>query len=594
MKIDRAWIQAHIPHQGTMCLLEEVSEWSDSDICCRASSHRALDNPLRNAQGLPASAGIEYAAQAMALHGALLAGDDQTPQVGYLTHVRNVTWTHPRLDQLLPDLTVQAQRVSGNELSLLYDFRILAGTELLLSGRAGVLIKAPAPATLPLLPGASASQTIAYRQQQAVSQAEFLQHVLQLAAQLPNTGHVFNLCKDRYWFAVALFAAIRRGIVSLLQNSTAPDNMAALLADYPDAVCLGEADTPMLAQMPYLQVTQAAERATPLPLPLEMPQIPRQQCIARIFTSGSTGKPQAHSMRFGRMQQCALAEAERMWQVAGARCSVLGTVSPQHMFGLEASVLLPIFGAGQFSSRQPFFPADVASALAELPEPRLLVSTPFHLRKLMEARIAWPRVSAVLSATAPLAPELAREVEAQLAAPLVEIYGSTETGALATRRPSVQDDWHTYAGITLQQQGTHTLACASHFDTPQALNDVLELQGPTRFRLLGRNADMINMVGKRSSLAYLNQLLLSLPGVQDGLFCMHEGAAPEETPRLAAFVVAPKLRSADILARLRLHIDPVFLPRPLIMLETLPRDANGKMPATSLASLRARHLAPRR
>jgi acyl-coenzyme A synthetase/AMP-(fatty) acid ligase len=445
--------------------------------------------------------------------------------------------------------------------------------------------------TLPLLPDALTTQTIAYRNQRPVSQAEFLRDVLALAARLPQTGHAFNLCKDRYWFSVALFAAISRGVVSLLQNSTAPENMAALFADYPDAICLGEQTTPMLVQIPYVVVPHAD-----LPVsdtPLDMPQIPRTQQITRIFTSGSTGKPQAHSMTFWRMHKCAMAEAERMWEVAGGPCSVLGTVSPQHMFGLEATVLLPIFGGGQFSARQPFFPADVASALAELPEPRLLVSTPFHLRKLMDAQITLPRVSAVLSATAPLSLELAQEVEAQLIAPMVEIYGSTETGALATRRPTQGTEWQTYAGITLQSDQDQTRAHAAHFDAPQTLNDVVDLLSPTRFRLLGRNSDMINIVGKRNSLAFLNQLLLSLPGVEDGVFCMHDSGSADEAPRLIAFVVAPSLTGAAIQASLRQHVDPVFLPRPLVFLASLPRDANGKLAASSLAGLRATHLATR-
>ena len=445
--------------------------------------------------------------------------------------------------------------------------------------------------TLPLLPGALTHQTVAYRDQRPVSQAEFLRDILALAARLPPTGHVFNLCKDRYWFSVALFAAISRGVVSLLQNSTAPENMAALFSDFPDAVCLGEQATPMLAQMPYVVVPHAAIPAADTPP--QMPQIARTQPMAHIFTSGSTGKPQGHSMTFGRMHQCALAEAERLWDAAGGPCSVVGTVSPQHMFGLEATVLLPIFGGGQFSARQPFFAADVAHALAELPEPRVLVSTPFHLRKLMDAQITWPRVSAVLSATAPLSLELAQAVESQLNAPMVEIYGSTETGALATRRPTREAEWQTYAGIALHQDDQHTQACAEHFDAPQTLNDKVELLSPTRFRLLGRNADMINIVGKRSSLAFLNQLLLNLPGVQDGVFCTHGMGSADETARLAAFVVAPARTGADILATLRQHVDPVFLPRPLVFVDALPRDANGKLPASALATLRATHLAPR-
>lgn len=445
--------------------------------------------------------------------------------------------------------------------------------------------------TLPLLPGSLSTQTIAYCNQRPVSQAEFLRDILALAARLPQTGHVFNLCKDRYWFSVALFAAISRGIVSLLQNSTAPENMAALFADFPDAICLGEQTKPMVAHMPYMQVPHTTPLAADAPL--AMPQIPRSQQIVRIFTSGSTGKPQAHSMSFWRMHKCALAEARRMWETAGGPCSVLGTVSPQHMFGLEATVLLPIFGGGQFSASQPFFPSDVASALAELPEPRLLVSTPFHLRKLMDAQIILPRVSAVLSATAPLSLELAQEVEAQLNAPMVEIYGSTETGALATRRPTQGTQWETYAGISLQQNQDLTHAHAEHFDAPQTLNDVVELLSPSRFYLRGRNSDMINIVGKRNSLAFLNQLLLSLPGVEDGVFCMHDGESADDVPRLMAFVVAPSLTGTAIQASLRQHVDPVFLPRPLVLLATLPRDTNGKLAASTLAELRAKHLATR-
>jgi acyl-coenzyme A synthetase/AMP-(fatty) acid ligase len=187
--------------------------------------------------------------------------------------------------------------------------------------------------------------------------------------------------------------------------------------------------------------------------------------------------------------------------------------------------------------------------------------------------------------------ELAQEVEAQLKTPMVEIYGSTETGALATRQPTQGAQWETYAGITLQQDQAEASAHAAHFEAPQILGDVLDLHSPTRFHLLGRNSDMINIVGKRSSLAYLNQLLLKLPGVQDCAFCMHGGDHADGVPRLMAFVVAPTLTAAAILASLRGHVDPVFLPRPLVFLNALGRDANGKLSAATLADLRAQHLA---
>ncbi len=442
--------------------------------------------------------------------------------------------------------------------------------------------------TLPLLPDALSATVIAYRNSRPVSRAEFLREVLALAARLPKTDHVFNLCKDRYWFAVTLFAAISRGMLSMLPNSTAPESIAALRAEVPDLVCLGDQAVSPFSQMPYMQVSDA-DLAVSSAIPV-MPRIPFDQRIVCVYTSGSSGKPQPHIKTFGRMQQCAAAEAERMWAAAGGSCAIVGTVPFQHMYGLESSVLLPILGGGQLSTRLPFFPADVVSALAELPEPRFLVTTPFHLRKLLDAGIEIPTVAAVLCATAPLSMELANEVETRLGAPMMEIYGSTETGQLATRRPTVQTEWEIYADITLSQDQGATTATGGHLECPQVLNDVVELVSPSRFRLLGRNTDMINIVGKRSSLAFLNHVITSLPGVQDGVFCMPEYGSKNDAPRLAAFVVAPELGSADILAALRSHLDPVFLPRPIVFLDALQRDGNGKIPASVMTALMAEHL----
>lgn len=139
--LDRAWIAAHIPHQGSMCLLDAVSEWSPTLIRCRASSHRDPANPLRADGRLGAANGIEYAAQAMAIHGALLTSADQPPRQGYLVSVRNVSLACARLDQIEDDLEIEAERLSGDDNSVLYQFHVRS-TELLLSGRAAVVLDA--------------------------------------------------------------------------------------------------------------------------------------------------------------------------------------------------------------------------------------------------------------------------------------------------------------------------------------------------------------------------------------------------------------------------------------------------------------------
>jgi len=311
--------------------------------------------------------------------------------------------------------------------------------------------------------------------------------------------------------------------------------------------------------------------------------------VARVFTSGSTGVPQSYNKFFGCLQHSVAAAARRVWDVTGGPCAVLGTSSFRHMYGFESTVLLPLLGGGQMSSKVPYFPADVGSALAELPEPRLLVTTPFHLRNLLEAGIDLPKVAAVLSATAPLSRELASQAQARLQAPVFEIYGATETGQVATRRTTEDTHWWLMDGMQLAQADGKTIASGPLLDRPQVLNDVLELVGPTHFRLIDRGANLVNIAGKKSTLSLLNHLLTQIPGVKDGVFCMPEQATGEAASRLAAFVIAPHLDAASILNALRTHVDPVFLPRPIVFVDELPRDSNGKITASTLRRLREQH-----
>lgn len=140
--LDHAAIAARIPHQGSMCLLDAVTDWDAQRIRCTASSHRLSDNPLRAHDRLGAACGIEYAAQAMAAHGALLATPGKAPRVGYLTSVRSVDFQVARLDDIATDLSVEAERLSGDDNTILYGFSVTAGERLLLSGRATVVLDA--------------------------------------------------------------------------------------------------------------------------------------------------------------------------------------------------------------------------------------------------------------------------------------------------------------------------------------------------------------------------------------------------------------------------------------------------------------------
>lgn len=142
MMLAHAWLLAHLPHQGSMCLLDAVAGWDAQRIRCTASSHRRADNPLRAHDRLGAACGIEYAAQAMAAHGALLAAADDAPRAGYLASVRSVELQVARLDDIAADLEVEAERLSGDDTTILYGFRVSAAGRELLSGRAAVILDA--------------------------------------------------------------------------------------------------------------------------------------------------------------------------------------------------------------------------------------------------------------------------------------------------------------------------------------------------------------------------------------------------------------------------------------------------------------------
>jgi acyl-coenzyme A synthetase/AMP-(fatty) acid ligase len=215
---------------------------------------------------------------------------------------------------------------------------------------------------------------------------------------------------------------------------------------------------------------------------------------------------------------------------------------------------------------------------------------------VLDAQLELAPLTLVLCATAPLAPQLAAEAEARLRAPLVEIYGCTEAGQVASRRTTAGADWRTLDGVRLDGDGDAVTVSGGHVPEPTVLGDVLEVTGSDTFRLLGRSRDLVNVAGKRSSLGHLDFQLNSIDGVVDGAFWM-----PPETSgdalgvvRLIALVVAPGLSNQQIGAALRERVDAAFLPRRIVRVAALPREATGKLTAARLAELAAQSGAIRR
>jgi acyl-coenzyme A synthetase/AMP-(fatty) acid ligase len=210
------------------------------------------------------------------------------------------------------------------------------------------------------------------------------------------------------------------------------------------------------------------------------------------------------------------------------------------------------------------------------------VTTPFHLKTLLDSGTPLPPIDLTVCATAPLSPQLAARAEAALAAPLMEIYGCTEAGQVASRRTTDGPEWHTYEGLLLTGDGAESVVQGGHVPQPTLLADVLEVIDPQTFRLLGRSNDLINIAGKRSSLSHLNYHLNSIPGIHDGSFWLPPDEPAHGIVRLTAFVVAPEIEPAalheHILAALRQRVDAAFLPRRVIAVPALPREPTGKLP----------------
>ena len=436
---------------------------------------------------------------------------------------------------------------------------------------------------VPLITHSAPDSVVAYRGGQPICAARFIAEVTHLAATWPATRHVLNACRDRYRFAVGLAAAICSNRISLLPSTHTPEVIRHLKEFAPDAICLTDDSACDLA-LPLFHFPDGAasdERVWPVP------SIAADQLVALVFTSGSTGVPVPHPKSWGRLVCCVRVEAERMALTAGGPYTIVATVPAQHMYGFESSVLVALQSGNALCAERPFYPADIASALAAAPAPRVLVSTPIHLRALIAAHIALPPTILILSATAPLDESLAREVEARYGAPLLEVYGSTETGQIASRRTTQTAEWQLWPGVTIRLREGQAWIEGGHVEAATPMGDILEVTGIDRFLLQGRTADQVNIAGKRSSLSYLNHQLTSIPGVLDGAFFLRHGTPSAEIGimRLGALVVAPSLDAKMITRQLRERVDPAFLPRPLLLVPEIQRNATGKLPLHALQSL---------
>jgi len=412
-----------------------------------------------------------------------------------------------------------------------------------------------------------------------VSVGNFIARAAKLAAQLPDRRYVINLATDRYHFILGFCAAIIAGRCTLMPPNRLQQTVQQVAADYVDCISLGEDSIDGVERFEIDFDSLAATDSD-----VAIPRISSQQLCAIVFTSGSTGTPTPNHKYWETLRVGTLGNVELLMQNVTDRVNLLATVPPQHMWGLETSILIPLFCNVAVCHRTPFFPMDIADALESLPEPRILVSSPAHLDAFFASDVAQLKIEKILSATAPMSAELAKNLEQQFDAQLVEVFGCSEAGIIAKRSTAIEEPWQLSRSFAVEVNDDGTIIRAPHLPEEVILQDIIEFIDEGHFRWCGRHQDMVNIAGKRGSLADLNLRLQAIPGVVDGVIFMPN----VDSKRLAALVVAPTLMPSDIVAQLRLGIEAAFLPRPIYKVLKLPRQETGKLTKKSIVDLFAR------
>ena len=411
---------------------------------------------------------------------------------------------------------------------------------------------------------------------QTIRVREFLAQVDTLANALPNGSYAINLCGNRYRFLVAFAAIIVRGQCNLLPANKNKATQSNLAQRYPGSYIIhdGVELAPDIPAFEFGSVNQDERNRT------EIPEIPLDQLCAISFTSGSTGQSKANLKTWHTLYHGMEVNARYYLDSKTNAQSLLATVPAQHMYGLESSIMLPMSANVCVIGGHPLFPQDICDTLAAMPTPRILVTTPVHLRAMEESKIDFPNVDLLISATAPLDPNMAKRMESMFTCTVREIYGCSEAGSIARRQITQNSAWEAFDVFRFTHSETQVMLDADHLPEQIPLQDVLEFSSAHHFHLLGRHEDMINIAGKRGSLAEINRLLLSTTGVLDGV--IFEPPNDEASERLVALVVAPGLSGRAAMANLRDNVDAVFIPRRVIFVDSLPRSETGKLPMNKI------------
>lgn len=403
-----------------------------------------------------------------------------------------------------------------------------------------------------------------------------------LAVLLPRRRHAIQCSTDTLELAISTLAAWHAGQIVVMPSTRLVADVDALRVRYPDSHVIDAASLRALlgSVSSHASLATLLQASTP-----QWPPFDLDPAFAAVilFTSGSTGPPHAHVKTWDMLVRGA--ETFRLAFPVASRPPVLaGTVDCHHMFGLEANLMAALRCGYALCTDRPQFPQDLLRVLGTTPlralGPLWLVTTPLQLSIFQrELRSLAQGPERVIVATMPLQPVLAAAVERDWNTQVDEVFGNTEVGVMATRRTAITAAYVAAPGVQFDFRADDEVTVARGPEPPLLLDDRVARAptGPAEsFLLLGRRSDMVKIAGKRSTLAALADALRGIDGVIDGAFAM----GPQG--RMVAVAVAPGLERTGLQCALALRIDAAFMPRPLVLVDALPRDANGKLPLATL------------
>ena len=399
----------------------------------------------------------------------------------------------------------------------------------------------------------------------------------------------------RFDFACALIGVWLSGRVAALAPNSQPEFLAAWAARQSERRSDGDTDGWIVADEAtaivrrYASCLEMAPRATAL-IRQDLARICGEGAteLLSVWTSGSTGTHQCYPKTVSQiLDEAALHASYFPWR---ARQAVVATIPAHHIYGLLCTILVPLFAGARMPEQTVLMPQAIEHWV-KAASGGIFVTVPAHLQALSSLPdAAFAKLAMVFSSGAPLNPAVARNVSERLAGRIVELFGSTETGGIASRTPTGNDEaWTPLPGVVVDcgAQGELTLQSsflAADWPQPWSAPDQIEMAEAGSFRYLGRSDGVVKIAGKRIALAQVERSLLAISGVQDACVIAMPGARLRGI-ELAAVVVAPGHRPASLRAQLSSCLDPVVLPRRYRFVDAIVRNAQGKVDLTELKQL---------